>query len=487
MSEPSEGAMHRITRAELAAMPGVGVLSEGPVEHRAAVIDSRAAGPGDVFFALRGARDGHEFCAAAVAAGATALVVARPVEAPTGVGVYLVTSPEVALGRLGADRRRAMSGLTVVAVTGSAGKTTTKELLAAMLTEAAGGAERVHATLGNLNNHLGVPLTLLGLRPEHRFAVIELGMSALREIAYLAELAAPDVAAVTLVAPAHLEQLGSIDHVAIAKGEIFGGLRAGGFAVLPDDDGRLIRECRYHGVSADRCLEFGESAGATAQLLEITAAGASQRVRLALHDFDLDSKSTVRREVAFDLSLPGRHNAHNAAAAAAVGVALGLAPETIARGLSRARAAKHRSQVIDVAGRIVLADLYNANPASTAAALRTLAELAPSTARVAVLGDMLELGPTSEALHAEVGRVAAQVDVSRLVCVGALAQAIARGARDAGLPADRVLETTDRAVAAAAVLAATRAGDAILVKGSRGMRLEEVVERMQATSKAGGS
>ncbi len=472
MSEPSQGAVHRVTRAELAAMPGVVIAAPGPAEHRAAVIDSRAAGPGDVFFALRGARDGHEFCAAAVAAGASALVVARPVEAPEGVGVYVVTSPEVALGRLGADRRRAMRELTVVAVTGSAGKTTTKELLAAMLAEAAGGAERVHATEGNLNNHLGVPLTLLGLGPQHRYAVVELGMSALREIAYLVELAAPDVAAVTLVAPAHLEQLGSIDHVAIAKGEIFGGLGPRGLAILPDDDARLIRECEYHGVPAAQRRTFGEGAGADVRLVEATAHGTGQRVRLALGG----------GEVAFDLALPGRHNARNAAAAAAVGVALGLPADTIAQGLARGRAARHRSEIVDVAGRVVLADLYNANPASTAAALRTLAELAPGRRRVAVLGDMLELGPTSEALHAGVGRVAASIGVERLVCVGKLATAIARGARDAGLEAARIVETTDRAEAAAAVLGATGPGDAVLVKGSRGMRLEDVVAQMQAAS-----
>ncbi len=280
----------------------------------------------------------------------------------------------------------------------------------------------------------------------------------------------------TLVAPAHLEQLGSIDHVALAKGEIFGGLGALGLAVLPDDDARLMRECEYHGVPAARRRSFGESARADARLVEATARGTGQRVRLALGG----------TEVRFELALPGRHNARNAAAAAAVGLCLELPAETIARGLSHGRAARHRSEVIDVAGRIVLADLYNANPASTAAALGTLADLAPAGRRVAVLGDMLELGPTSEALHAEVGRVAAAIGVERLVCVGKLAGAIARGAREAGLDAGHIVETTDRAAAADAVMAATGPGDAVLVKGSRGMRLEEVVERMQASAPAVG-
>src|SRR5262249_21279462 len=244
----------------------------------------------------------------------------------------------------------------VAAVTGSAGKTTTKDLLAAALGEA------TLKTEGNLNNDLGVPLTLVRLTPAHRFAVSEMGMSAGGEIAYLCELARPDVGVVTIVAPAHLEQLGSIEEIARAKGELFHGLLPGGVAVLPDDDPRLAKEA----AGAARRVTFGETAGADVRLSAWQPAGASgSDVTLRLG----------RSGISFRLPLVGRHNARNAAAAAAAAWALGRAPGDIAAGLATVRPAHHRSEIVEIGGRNLLADLYNANPSSMTAALDALATL----------------------------------------------------------------------------------------------------------------
>jgi UDP-N-acetylmuramoyl-tripeptide--D-alanyl-D-alanine ligase len=480
------GAM---TLDEVTRATGGRALTPARGPFAAASIDSRSLQRDDLFFALPGTRvDGHDFCAAALRAGAGALVVTADRAPDFAVAAQdahaaLVAVPDVrrALADLARARRLQLAPescpgafpsaprpLTVVGVTGSNGKTTTKELLAAIL-ETAAGAEAVLATTGNLNNDLGVPLTLLRLEARHRFAVVEMGMSAPGEIAALCGLAAPAVGVITGIAPAHLEHLGSLEAIARAKGELFAALPPDGVAIYPDDQPLLAAEAAR--LPAAQRRTFGAGEGATVRIAAVVPRGAAG-LTLELRVGGV--------AITCDLPLPGPHNARNAAAAAAVATTLGVAPDVIAKGLSRGRTAAHRSTIVAVAGRHVIDDCYNANPASTRAGLEMLASLRPAgQTAVAVLGDMLELGATSAALHFEVGQAAARLGIDHLVAVGVLAQEILRGARRGGMDAGRLAPAVDPVAAAREVQARTAPGDWVLVKASRGMRLERVIEELR--------
>jgi len=441
------------------------------------VIDGRSAKPGALFFAIKGDRfDGADFAVQAVASGAAGVVVARG-RAVTLAGVEHATVVEVddtvkALGRLGRAHREAMSGLRVVAITGSNGKTTTKEMVASILS-ASSGAASVLKTEGNLNNHLGVPLTLLSLQPSHRFAVVEMGMSALGEIEYLSSLAQPDVGVVVSIAPVHLEHLGSLANIARAKGEIWSGCKPGGFAVLPVDEPLL----RAHAETAprERRFTFGpRDAEPTVGWEQVTTD--EQGLQMTLHLRGITSRSGVRARV----PLVGAHNASNAAAAAAACLALDVGEGSILDGLASVRPAKHRLQLLPVGDRVVLDDCYNASPLSMRAALDALAATTGAGAqRIAVLGDMLELGPDSPSLHEEVGRHAAG-RADTLIGVGERARAIVDAAAKAGVRAQHVAGVDD---AAQAAWSASRPGDMILVKASRGMKLERVIDALVELAK----
>jgi UDP-N-acetylmuramoyl-tripeptide--D-alanyl-D-alanine ligase len=472
-----------ITLDEVTRATGGRALTPARGPFGGASIDSRSLTAGDLFFALPGARvDGHDFCAAALARGAGALVVtparaAEFVAAARSAGAAVVAVDDVrrALADLARAHRRALT-LPVVGVTGSNGKTTTKELLAAIL-EAAVGAPAVLATTGNLNNDLGVPLTLLRLHAGHRFAIVEMGMSAPGEIAALCALAAPGVGVITGIAPAHLEHLGSLAAIAHAKGELFAGLPEGGIAIYPDDQPLLAAEAARLPAAQRRC--FGRGAEATVRIAAVEPRGAAG---LAL---ELVVGAVT---IACDLPLPGPHNARNAAAAAAAALALGIEPAVIAAGLARGRTAAHRSTVVEVGGRHLIDDCYNANPSSTRAGLEMLVSLRPAgRAAVAVLGDMLELGPTSPQLHVDVGQAAAHLGLDHLVAVGELARGFLRGARQAGMDDGRLVAVADPAAAARAVHARTAPGDWVLVKASRGMRLETVIEELRKLTGGEGS
>jgi UDP-N-acetylmuramoyl-tripeptide--D-alanyl-D-alanine ligase len=448
-----------------------------------AATDSREVRPGQLFFALLGERtDGFDHCAEAARAGAAAVVVPAGRGTPAGcaaIPVIAVADPRAALGDLARLVRTQFTG-KVVGITGSNGKTTTKELTAAAL----GAAGSVLRTAGSLNTEVGLPLTVLSSTGTEAFWVLEMAMRARGEIAYLAAIARPHVAVVTNVASAHLGRLGSVEEVARAKGEIFGGLTRDGVAVLPDDDARLEREAAavpegrkrrfgFGGIDADAVSRSGWVAGSaerTVRILEVVPAGAGGAVvRLAVGD----------QPVVVRLPLAGEHNARNAAAALAVGNALGVPALASAAALERTVLPPHRSRLISIAGRTILDDSYNANPASMSAALATtMASVGSGGRAYAVLGDMLELGPQEEELHAELGREAAALGVAGLVAVGALAAHIASGAKDAGLPL--VAINDDPAAAAATVAGWTAPGDWILVKASRGARLERTVAALEA-------
>jgi UDP-N-acetylmuramoyl-tripeptide--D-alanyl-D-alanine ligase len=445
----------------VAATGGARLRGQDGAIFSSVTIDSRAVSPGALFFAVKGERfDGHDFVAAAVASGATGVVVERGRGTALTIDASVIGVDDVvqALGALAAAHRAAMTDLKVVAITGSHGKTTTKEMTAAILASAAGG-DAVCKTEGNLNNHLGVPLTLLRLHEGHRYAVVEMGMSGLGEIEYLTKLARPDVAVVVGIAGVHLEQLGSLENVARAKAEIFAGLGAGGVAIYPHDEALL----RPHVGALPRTMTFGPKATRATVTYEDVQPGPTG-LTMRLHLTGVTSAVGVSAHV----SLIGRHNASNAAAAACVALALDVGEGSILDGLATVRAAKHRAQLVQVAGgRTVLDDCYNAAPASMRAAIDALVEVTPAGAqKIAVLGDMLELGPDSDKLHAEVGAYAA-ARVDHLVTLGERSKIMGAS-----------FHTDDPRVAADRVRAVSRAGDVILVKASRGMRLERVIDAL---------
>jgi UDP-N-acetylmuramoyl-tripeptide--D-alanyl-D-alanine ligase len=442
-----------------------------------AATDSREVKAGRLFFALPGERvDGFEFCADAARAGAVAVVVDATRGRPKGcesVSIIAVADPRRALGDL-ARAVRARYGGRVVGVTGSNGKTTTKELIAAALS--ASGI--VLSTRGNLNTDVGLPLTVLESGEDEDFWVLEMAMRARGEIAYLADIAKPHVGVVTNVAGAHLERLGSIDEVARAKGEIFHGLAEDGLAVLPADDARIEREAAH--LPEPRKLRFA-------------AAGAQQALaHVRLLDFVPDGTrgSVVRMSVGntpltLRLPLAGEHNARNAAAALAVVTGLRLPLAASAKALESASLPPHRSRLLTIAGRTIMDDCYNANPTSMRAALATVAGAAgPAGRAFAMLGDMLEVGPETALEHEALGREATRLGFTGLAAIGELAAHMVSGARSAGLPRNRTLATLDVDLAATEMVEWTRAGDWILIKASRGMRLERALEALQ--KKLGG-
>jgi len=437
-----------------------------------AASDSREVKPGRLFFALPGERvDGFDFCGAAAQEGAAAVVVAAGRSRPagcSGIPVVAVADPRKALGDLAAAVRKQYRG-RVVGVTGSNGKTTTKELIAAALSP----GSQVLRTQGNLNTDVGLPLTVLEATGKEDFWVLEMAMRAPGEIAYLARIAEPHVAVVTNVAGAHLGRLGSLDAVARAKGEIFGGLTADGIAVLPVDEPRLELEVATLPEARKRRFGFAGagSARAVVRIMEFIPAGAAgSLVRLAVG----------YEPVVVRLPLAGEHNARNAAAALAVSNALGVPLLPAAAALQRATLPPHRSHVLSLNGRTVLDDCYNANPTSMSAALRTLVGSTGQFGRgFAILGDMLELGEAAAALHQAIGEEAAKIGVAGLAGVGSLGSKIVEGATAAGLPPSRAMVFDDPEAAAQTVSSWSAPGDWILVKASRGMHLERAVEALR--------
>ncbi|MBI5659495.1 MAG: UDP-N-acetylmuramoyl-tripeptide--D-alanyl-D-alanine ligase [Nitrosomonadales bacterium] len=432
----------------------------GPDGEFAAVSsDSRAIAAGDLFVALRGENfDGAEFVAGAARSGAVAAMVNRESGAGNrepGIPLLLVEDTRLALGRLAAYWR-ARFAVSLVAVTGSNGKTTVKEMLASVLREAEGNTDAVLATQGNLNNDIGMPLTLLKLRANHRYAVIEMGMNHPGEIAYLSRLACPDVAVINNASGAHLAGLGSVEAVARAKGEILAGLPESGIAVINADDAHvsLWREL----AGSHRVIEFG--------------LGKNAAVHAQWHpqgDGAVIGACTPQGDFSAALQVPGAHNARNALAAAAAALALRVSLPAIAAGLERfAGVAGRLQRKAALHGAVLVDDSYNANPASVHAALEVLARA--SGRKILVLGDMGELGPSALRFHGEIGAEARRLGVDRLLALGELT---VRAVREFGAGArhfDRIedlLAALDRDLGA---------GDTVLVKGSRFMKMERVVQ-----------
>jgi len=460
---PGRSPVPAFTADDLVRLTGGRLLARSDRPIRGAAVDSRLVVPGDVFVALPGERtDGHAFVADAVARGAAALIVARPANDPVALGdvtVIRVADPLAALGAIAAGWRRRFE-LLVVGVTGSIAKTSTKEAVAAVLAT----RFRTLRSEGNQNNEIGLPLTLMRLRPEHEAAVLEMGMYVGGEIADLARMARPSIGVVTAVQPVHLSRIGSLEAIEAAKGELLEALPPDGTAILNADD-PIVRGLGAR--SAARSLTYG-FAGDAAVGAEGVASAGLDGMRFALRAGGLQRS----------ISLPmlGRLSVHNALAAAAVGRAVGLSLDEIAAGLAGGWSAPHRVQVVRLGAVTLVDDTYNASPRSMVAALDLLAGL-PGR-RGAVLGEMLELGDASEEGHRVVGEAAART-VDWLIVVGAGAAGIVEGAQAAGLDPAAIVRVRDADMALESLPPRLRDGDVVLIKASRGMALDRVVDGLR--------
>ena len=471
-AQPSASDAPALFAGDLRRLTGGRVLRESRRPIRGAAVDSRLVGEGPLFVALPGERtDGHRFLADAAVAGAAALLVSRPVPAPVldalgDVTVVAVPDALVALGAIASGWRARFDPL-VVGITGSIAKTSTKEAVAAVL----GQSFRTLRSEGNQNNEIGLPLTLLRLGPDHRAAVLEMGMYAGGEIADLARMARPRIGVVTAVHGVHLSRMGTLAAIEKAKGELVEALPSDGVAVLNQDDRRVRR---MSDRTAARVLTYGLSHDAEVGAEEVTSAG-FEGMRFVLRL----PPSRGGRPVRIPARIPGlgKLSVHNALAAATVGHAAGLEPPVIVHGLAGGWSAAHRGQVHRLGRVTLIDDSYNASPPSVTAALDLLAGL-PGR-RVAVLGEMLELGKGSVTGHREVGTAAAAT-VDLLVVVGQGAAPIAAGARAAGLDASRILEARDREAALDMLRSRLRDGDVVLVKASRGVELDLLVDALRA-------
>lgn len=445
--------------SELAAIVD-GELRGGDADFVSVSIDTRTLNPGDLYIALRGAHfDGNDFIGEAVRAGASAVVVER--DADAALPQVRVKDGRVALGRLGAAWRERWSG-KVVGITGSNGKTTVKEMVAAVL----GVAAPALKTKGNFNNDIGVPLTLLRLRPEHRYAAIEMGANHPGEIAYVAGLAKPDVAIIANAGASHLEGFGSLEGVARAKGELIGSLGAGGTAVLNADDGFFEYWRGLAGPRSVLSFGFSETAAVRADPASVCVTWGESGFRTS---FDL-IHGKERQPMA--LALAGRHNVTNALAAAAAGLALGLDLDQVRRGLAGLMPVPGRLEpVLGQRGSLLINDTYNANPTSFAAALAVLTNL-PGESWV-VLGAFGELGAASAELHAEIGQQARALGVTRLFAVGPNADRTAAAFGEGAVYCHSQEEMIEH------IEAELREGIVILVKGSRSQHMERVVEALR--------
>lgn len=449
-----------------------GDLAHGPAaaEFTTVSIDSRTLEPGALFVALRGERDGHTFVPDAISRGAAGVLVerasARALDPPAQVAVIGATDTLVALQTLGREVRR-RAGSRVVAITGSAGKTTTKELTAALLSV----RYRVFRNQGNFNNHIGLPLSLAALHSAPEIAVVELGMNHAGEIRQLVRLAEPDVRVWTNVGDAHLGHFESRDALARAKAEILEDARPADVAVLNADD-VLVRA--FEAGFAGRVLRFGTHDDAQVRAATIRDHGLDGATALV---------ETPAGSIELVVRLPGRGHLLNTLAATAVAVHFGVPLSDIARVVAaQFPVARRGASAVNHRGVRVVDDSYNASPSAVQMMLQALAATAVGGRRIAMLGEMRELGDASGPLHTDCGRAAARARVDLLVAVGgADAEAIAAGARAAGMPPDAILIFPDSGTAADAAPELVRSGDTVLVKGSRGTRMDRVADRLLET------
>jgi len=470
--------METMRIAELAELCGARLLRGDPEERIERVgTDTRALGRGDCFVALRGPRfDGHNFVMEAERRGASAAVVSDPtcaMDSPSAFALLLVQDTLTALHELATNyRRRKLRGVRVISVSGAAGKTTTKELIASVL------GERFHVakTPANHNNHIGVPLSLLGVRPDAEFGVFEFGSNHPGEMRVLTEMVRPEVAVVTNIGLAHVEFLGDEAGVAREEGTPLEFLpRNGeGLAVLNADD-RWCFDLRSRTRATVITIGIENFADLRASDIQING---DVKFRLNV--------AKKREDVIVRLRTLGRHQIYNALQAAAVGYGLGLDLDEIRVGLENAAFPPMRMQEVAHGGVRFINDCYNANLPSMRAALQTMWETPCTGHKIAVLGDMLELGAWTEQAHQDIGRQAAQSGLAFLLTVGSHRRLMADAAVAAGMESHRVLSVVDAQEAAGTLQSLAHEGDVVMLKGSRGIGLERVLEVFRSDPAVGG-
>ncbi|MDX2227116.1 MAG: UDP-N-acetylmuramoyl-tripeptide--D-alanyl-D-alanine ligase [Verrucomicrobiae bacterium] len=446
-------------RGRLVAPPGLGERTTGAV-----CTDTRSLAPGSVFVALRGERyDAHDFLPQTPAAGVLAVVVSadRADRVPAGLARIEVDDTLLALQRIAAGYRRRLT-LRTVAITGSNGKTSTKEFTAAVLAE----KFNVVKTAGNLNNHVGVPLMMFSADRHHGAGVFEMGMNHPGELAPLMQVVGPEVGVVSNVGPVHIENFETESAIAQEKAVVARGIPATGTVVLNADDA-WFSAVRQGVIAPVVTVGLRQKADFSAQSLRTTSSGV---------EFEIEHAG---RRVAARISVFGRHMVANALMAVAAGSAMGVDLEAAVRGLSKAELPKMRLEPMTIRGVSVINDAYNANPVSMRAGLQTLAALEVSGRRMAVLGDMRELGAMTEAAHRQLGRDAVEAGVSALYVTGSCGHWTLEGAREAGLSAAAAHFAESAEALAKKINETAREGDAVLVKGSRGAKMEEVVAHWQ--------
>ena len=423
-------------------------------------IDTRTLKKGDLFFALRGTKyDAHEFLEQAVEKGASGLVVSKDdLSLKSSVPIIKVSDTLKALAKLAAYNRKE-NDVFIIGVTGSNGKTTTKDLIYAVLKK----KYSVLKNKGNFNNEIGLPLTLLELNESHDYAVLEMGMRGFKQIDALCKIADINAGVITSIGTAHLELLGSIDNIALAKGEILENVPQNGFALIPADKLAMLRPARCRG----EVYTFG---------VEVNADYCATDIK-AKNGFMEFIAHTPYGKAKMSLPLLGRHNVANAIAAVAVALKLGFELEEIKEALLDVEVSPMRLQIIKNKKFIIINDAYNANPDSVKAAIDILLELGDGRRKVAVLGDMLELGEKEQEMHYEVGEYLKNIDV--LLTVGRLAEHIAFGAKCAGLTKDNIYCCKDNMSAVAKLEEILQLNDMVLVKGSRGMHMEYIVKGIE--------
>lgn len=450
--------MASLTFARIAELTGGIVDAGGEVETTRVVIDSREADERSVFFAIRGERhDGHSFLDSALER-ALGAVVDRPVTAAPGKGIVRVSDTTTALQALATGVRRTIDP-QVAGVTGSAGKTTTKEMLATLVeTE-----RRTWRTVGNFNNHIGLPLSLANTPDDTEAIIAEMGMSGPGEIALLARIAEPDLGVYTTIQPVHIEFFDSVDQIAAAKRELLENMRQDGTVVINANDRRVVAIAEGF---PGRIVSYGVEVEADYRAENIQLRG------LLGSTFDLVSEGETR---AVELSQPGRFNLENLLAAIAGARSIGISWDGVMKGIGRVRPARHRGELVEINGYTLYDDTYNSNPHALSGALELLAKADSNGRRIAVIGDMLELGRNEKKFHYDAGNLAPS-SIDAIVAVGERSRSVLEGAIDAGFDRANLFHFTDAVSAAEFLRTFLGEDDLVLLKASRGIGLDRVIE-----------
>ncbi|MGA7616332.1 MAG: UDP-N-acetylmuramoyl-tripeptide--D-alanyl-D-alanine ligase [Thermoanaerobaculia bacterium] len=455
--------MPRLSPIEIAAMCGGELVQGGEVSFPAFVIDSREATEDSLFFAIRGERlDGHDYLPEALGTARGAVVSRVPDPLPAGKVIIRVADTTRALQDL-ARGVRSRFDWTLIGITGSAGKTTTKEMIATLIAT----ERRTARSRGNFNNHIGLPLGIVNAPDDTEVYVSEMGMSAKGEIEFLATLASPDLGVYTTIKPVHLEFFGSLDGIAAAKRELLENMKQDGTIVINADDPKVMEISRGF---PGRKVTYGSDAGAEYRAEEVRERG------LLGTSFRLSAEGTSRT---FDLPMPGRHNMENLLAAIAAARAIGIGWEGIEKGVAAVRPAAHRGIVIRWNGATLYDDTYNSNPYALGRALELLAHADCEGRRIAVVGDMLELGGDEIEFHREAGRKMPEV-VDTVVAVGPRSKAMLDGAAEAGFEASVLHHFDDASAATEFLRTFITAGDLVLLKASRGIGLDKIVTTLES-------